>query len=72
MKPKQLLKLLRKLGYRIDRSSQNGGSHVWITNGTNRFVWAFHPGQAIPPGLVKKILMKDVGLSEEEARELLS
>jgi hypothetical protein len=32
---------------------------------------AFHDGQSIPPGLVRKILVKDVGLSGDEAMALL-
>ena len=72
MKPKQLLKKLHKLGYDVDPSSKTGGSHVWITNGERRFLWAFHEGHEIPARLVKKILTKDAGLSEEEARKLLS
>ena len=33
--------------------------------------FSFHDGQTIPGGVVKKILTKDVGLSEEEARKLV-
>ena len=33
--------------------------------------FAFHDGQTVPPGLVKKTLVKDVGLSEEEIRSIL-
>lgn len=32
---------------------------------------AFHNDEDIPPGLVRKILVKDVGLSEDEALGLL-
>lgn len=33
--------------------------------------FAFHDSATIPPGLVRKILTKDIGLSEEEAMDLL-
>jgi hypothetical protein len=33
--------------------------------------FAFHDGATIPASLVRKILIKDVGLDEEEARKLL-
>jgi predicted RNA binding protein YcfA (HicA-like mRNA interferase family) len=33
--------------------------------------FSFHDSATIPPGLVRKILTKDIGLSEEEARRLL-
>jgi hypothetical protein len=33
--------------------------------------FTFHDGATIPAGLVRKILVKDVGLGEEEARKQL-
>jgi hypothetical protein len=33
--------------------------------------FAFHDGATIPGGLVRKILVKDIGLDEDEARKLL-
>jgi hypothetical protein len=33
--------------------------------------FAFHDKATIPAGLVRKILIRDVGLDEEEARKLL-
>jgi hypothetical protein len=35
------------------------------------FTFAFHDKATIPGGLVRKILVRDVGLDEEEARKLL-
>ena len=34
-------------------------------------IFAFHDGVEVPPGLVRKILIKDVGLAEDEAIKLL-
>ena len=33
--------------------------------------FAFHDKATIPSGLVRKVLVKDVGLAEDEARKLL-
>ena len=33
--------------------------------------FAFHDKATIPAGLVRKILIRDVGLAEDEARKLL-
>lgn len=65
-----LLRILeRDLGYRVVRTS---GSHrVLESPGRPRLVFAYHSGQTFPPGLVRKILVKDVGLVEERALELL-
>jgi hypothetical protein len=35
------------------------------------FTFAFHDRATIRPALVRKILVKDVGLAEDEARRLL-
>ena len=60
MKASDLFRILRGLGYGIDRA-----------NGSHKRMFAFHDGQTVPPGLVKKTLVKDVGLSEEEIRSIL-
>jgi hypothetical protein len=33
--------------------------------------FAFHDNATIPSGLVRKILVRDIGLAEDEARKLL-
>jgi hypothetical protein len=33
--------------------------------------FAFHDSATIPSGLVRKVLVRDVGLAEDEARKLL-
>lgn len=49
------------------------GSHTRLTStaGYPDLIFSFHDGQTLSPGLVRKILVKDVGLSEEEALTLL-
>jgi predicted RNA binding protein YcfA (HicA-like mRNA interferase family) len=72
LKPAQLLKRLREIGFEVEPESKGGGSHVWVSNGEIRLRWAFHKGATISPGLVKKILTRDIGLTDDEAKELLS
>jgi predicted RNA binding protein YcfA (HicA-like mRNA interferase family) len=71
MKAKQLLAILERqpLGYRIVRQA---GSHRRMeAPGHPPLTFAFHDKATIPSGLVRKILTRDVGLGEEEARKLL-
>jgi predicted RNA binding protein YcfA (HicA-like mRNA interferase family) len=67
-----MLRILRRrpLEYEIVRQ---GGSHRRLEspNGYPALLFAFHDGDSLPPGLVKKILVDDVGLSPEEALDLL-
>lgn len=71
MKARQLLAILTRepLGYRIVRQK---GSHRTLSapaRPTIRF--AFHDRRTIPPGVVRDILVKDVGLEEQDALDLL-
>ncbi len=58
------------LGYEIVRQR---GSHRKLEsrNGYTKFGFSFHDKATVPGGKVKEILVDRVGLSEEEARELL-
>jgi len=61
----QLLRFLRKLGYRTERQT---GSHIILKHPTRRMlVVPFHRGD-IPRGLFLRIL-KDAGATEAEFRE---
>jgi predicted RNA binding protein YcfA (HicA-like mRNA interferase family) len=71
MKAKRLLAILERkpLSYRIVRQA---GSHRRMeAPGRPALSFAFHDKATIPSGLVRKILIKDVGLAEDEARKLL-
>jgi predicted RNA binding protein YcfA (HicA-like mRNA interferase family) len=71
VKAKRLLAILesKALGYRVVRQA---GSHRRMeTPGRPSLTFAFHDKATIPAGLVRKILIKDVGLAEDEARKLL-
>jgi predicted RNA binding protein YcfA (HicA-like mRNA interferase family) len=71
MKARRLLAILerRPLNYRVARQS---GSHRRLkAPGKPSFTFAFHDRATIQGSLVRKILTKDVGLDEHEARKLL-
>lgn len=71
MKAKRLLALLMRepLGYRIVR--QRGSHRVLAAPGRPRLIYAFHDRQEIPPGIVRDVLVKQVGLEEQDALDLL-
>jgi predicted RNA binding protein YcfA (HicA-like mRNA interferase family) len=73
LKAKKMLAILQRepLGYEIKRQK---GSHRKLEsrNGYPPLGFSFHDRVTIPPGLVRKILVQDVGLTLEEAAELAS
>jgi predicted RNA binding protein YcfA (HicA-like mRNA interferase family) len=71
VKARRLLWILERkpLGYRVVR--QSGSHRRLVSEGRNSFTFAFHDRATVPGHLVRKILIKDVGLSEREARQLL-
>jgi len=71
VKAKTMLKVLTSgpLNYKVVRRS---GSHRRLeANGRPALTFAFHDKATLAPGVVRKILVKDVGLAEEEARKLV-
>lgn len=71
MKAAKLQSLLEsELGYFIKAQR---GSHKKMASrdGHPQLTFAFHDGDEVPPGLVRKILVKDVGLAAEAASQLL-
>jgi Predicted periplasmic or secreted lipoprotein len=71
MKAKRLLAILERkpLGYRVMR--QTGSHRRMEAPGRPPLTVAFHDNATVPPGLVRKILIRDIGLAEDEARRLL-
>jgi hypothetical protein len=73
MRARELRRLLERepLCYEVDR--QNATSHARLVSarGYPPLTFAFHDRQSLPGGLVREVLMKGVGLSEKEARDLL-
>ena len=72
MKAPDLLRLLKRspLDYQVARSR---GSHrvLQSASGYPELRFAFHDQVTIPPGLVRKILTKDIGMTDVEALRLL-
>jgi predicted RNA binding protein YcfA (HicA-like mRNA interferase family) len=59
----------KPLGYRVARQT---GSHRRLeASDRPPLTFAFHDNVTIPSGLVHKILVRDIGLAEDEARKLL-
>jgi predicted RNA binding protein YcfA (HicA-like mRNA interferase family) len=69
MKAAQMLRYLRSLGYLV--SSQRGSHKKMRASQRPDILFSYHDGATVPPSVVKKILLTDVGLSEAEAMKLL-
>lgn len=71
MKARALERILRRppLGYKLVR--QKGSHRHFVAEGLPPLTFSYHDGASIPPGVVRKILLRDVGLSEVEALILL-
>lgn len=72
MRGRELLRVLTRepLNYEVIRQR---GSHRKLesTNGCPPLVFSFHDGQEIPPRVVRKVLVQDVGLAEQGALRLV-
>ncbi|WP_462188410.1 type II toxin-antitoxin system HicA family toxin [Frankia sp. CcWB2] len=70
LKARQLLRVLGRLGYRVTK--QDGSAHRWLeADGRPRLRLAFHDRITVGPGVVRQILVKQVGLTVEEALEVI-
>jgi predicted RNA binding protein YcfA (HicA-like mRNA interferase family) len=71
LKAKKLLAVLERSPLRY-RTVRRSGSHRRMESPSHPpLTFAFHDKATIPAGLVRKILVRDVGLAEDEARKLL-
>lgn len=72
LKANELLRILTAKPFEYETVRQKG-SHRMLRSqaGYPPLTFSFHDGQTLPPGLVRKVLMKDVGLTEEEAMGVL-
>jgi predicted RNA binding protein YcfA (HicA-like mRNA interferase family) len=69
MKARELVRILEGLGYESTRQS---GSHRRMTaEGRPPLTFAFHDSQTLPKGVVRKVLRRDVGLTDEEIDAVL-
>jgi predicted RNA binding protein YcfA (HicA-like mRNA interferase family) len=73
MKARRLRSLLeRRLGYTVDPNHSKGGSHRTLRSpGRPTVTFAFHDGAEVGPHVVRRILVKDVGLTLDEAKEVV-
>lgn len=65
LKAAAMLRILHNLGYAVVR--QNGSHCILRADGRQQITFANHPGTSLAPGLVREILVKQAGLSEDEA-----
>jgi predicted RNA binding protein YcfA (HicA-like mRNA interferase family) len=72
MRSTELLAILMRqpLSYEIARQ-RGSHRHLRSSAGYPDLLFAWHDGVTLPPGLVRKVLVKDVGLSIEEALKLI-
>lgn len=71
LKARDLFAILARqpLAYRVVRQS---GSHRRMESPTRPpLTFAFHDSDTLPAGVVRKILCRDVGLTEEQALSLI-
>lgn len=72
MTGKQFNRLLKKAPLSYSVARQSGSHTTWESAGGYPVLHtAFHDNQQLPPGLVRKILVKDVGLQVSEALAIL-
>jgi predicted RNA binding protein YcfA (HicA-like mRNA interferase family) len=69
MKARQMLRLLGRIGYVVDR--QQGSHRMLVAEGRPRILFAYHDGVTIGRSMVRDILVKQAGLTLDEAREVI-
>lgn len=70
-KARQLLRVLKRTPLNYKETRRKGSHRRLEAEGRKPIVFSFHDGKTLSPGLVRKILCDDAGLSEEEAEQLL-
>ena len=69
MKARKLRKLLRGLGYHRVPGRGHGSHELLRADGYSDILFAFHSKDDVPGGLIRNILVKQVGMTREEAEE---
>jgi hypothetical protein len=71
MRAGQFLALLMRepLAYKITR--QRGSHRTLEAAGRPKLLWSYHDRATVPPGVIRKYLVNQIGLSEAEALALL-
>lgn len=68
LKGKQMLAILKAQGAEVVR--QNGSHRIIRYRNQPQFVFSAHDGHSVRPSMVRKVLTKDMGLSEKDALDL--
>lgn len=71
MKGSELERLLRSSELQYTIKSQRGSHRKMESPRYPPILFSYHDGADVSPGAVRKILTKDVGLSDEDARRIL-
>jgi predicted RNA binding protein YcfA (HicA-like mRNA interferase family) len=71
MKAKKLRTRLERKPLLYCAARQTGSHRRLLSPNYPPLLFAFHDNATIPPWMVRKILIQDIGLAEAEARELL-
>lgn len=69
VKARQLIAALEELGYTVTR--QNGSHRQLTAEGRPRGSISYAGGDDVPPGVSRKVLVRQVGLDEDAAVRLL-
>ncbi len=68
-KARVVLKMLQRIGYRVER--QKGSHRKLVANGRRPIGFAFHDGSEVPPRALRHMLVERAGLNDSEIKELL-
>lgn len=71
MKAKALLAVLYREPLRYREVRRKGSHRILQAEGLPQILFSYHDGATVPPGVVRKYLVKVVGLDEAEALDLL-
>jgi predicted RNA binding protein YcfA (HicA-like mRNA interferase family) len=72
MKARQMLRVLMGPVLQYEVNNQRGSHRKLVSRaGYPPLLFSSHDGETLGPVLVRKILISDVGLSEEKAKEVL-
>ncbi len=71
MQAKRFLAVLTRepLGYKVSR--QTGSHRTLEADGRPTLRWSYHDSATVPPGVIRKYLVTQIGLSESDALALL-
>ena len=69
LRAQQMLRVLRRLGYQEGR--REGSHRRLVAGGRPELTFAFHDRVTLPPGVVRSILVRQVGLTVDEALEVV-